>query len=225
MVLVTAGKIELEAVPNAAKTGAAEVAAFELDDAEVTVAAYEECVRAGACAKPGAPTEMRKATTRAQEPLCNAGKPGRGAHPMNCVNREEAKAYCAWKHRRLPSEEEWQLAAEGGEGRRYPWGAEVPGDRACWDGAGNRAGAGKRAGTCAVKAFAGGKSAHGAFDLAGNVWEWTSSCIDADCKQVSVRGGAWFNDGPTALRASLRQGESPATRSPGVGFRCARSNP
>jgi hypothetical protein len=225
MVIAPAAKVELAAHPNAAKSGAVEVATFELDEAEVTVGAYQACVRAGACAKPGPPTETRKATVRAQESLCNAGKPGRDAHPMNCVSQEEAKAYCAWKKRRLPTEEEWQAEAEGGQARAYPWGAEAPADRACWDGAGNRAGAGKRAGTCPVKTIASGKSAHGAFDLAGNVWEWTSSCIDAECKQSSVRGGGWFNDAPSALKASVRQGEAPTTRSPGLGFRCARATP
>jgi sulfatase modifying factor 1 len=224
MVIVPAGKVELAPLTVAKRSGAAEVAAFQLDEAEVTVTAYGACVRAGKCAKPGPPSETKKAPARAQEPLCNWRKPGRDAHPMNCVSQAEAKAYCEWKHKRLPTEEEWQAAAEGGEGRVYPWGSEVPGDRACWDGAGSKLGAGKRAGTCVVKSFPSGKSAQGAFDLAGNVWEWTSSCFDADCKEVSVRGGAWYNEGVSSLKGALRQAEAATTSSPGLGFRCARGN-
>jgi formylglycine-generating enzyme required for sulfatase activity len=225
MLHVPASTVELAPFASAARSGRVEVAAFELEESEVTVAAYESCVRAGACAKPGSPTETPKASSRAQEPLCNAGKARRAAHPMNCVSQEEAQAYCAWKKRRLPTEEEWQAAAEGGEGRPYPWGTEPPAGRACWDGAGSAAGAGKREGTCAVKSIARGKSAQGAFDLAGNVWEWTSSCIDASCKQASVRGGSWVNQAAGTLRGAMRQGEAPATRSPGLGFRCARNTP
>jgi formylglycine-generating enzyme required for sulfatase activity len=225
LVSVPATTITLVEYPGAERSGAVEVAAFELDETEVTVAAYDACVRAGACAKPGPPTATPKAPSRDQEPLCNAGKPGRAAHPMNCVSQEEAKAYCAWKKRRLPTEEEWQGAAEGGERRAYPWGAEPPADRACWDGAGSSAGAGKRGGTCPVKAFARGKSPQGAFDLAGNVWEWTASCVDAACKQAMVRGGSWVNQAAGVLRGAMRQGEAPTTRSPGLGFRCARTSP
>jgi serine/threonine-protein kinase len=224
MVLVPAAKVELASFPSAARTGLVEVAAFQLDEAEVTVAAFSACVRAGMCAKPGPPTESKKASARAQEPLCNWRKPGREAHPMNCVRQAEAKAFCEWKHKRLPTEEEWQAAAEGGERRAYPWGTELPADRACWDGAGSNVGAGKRANTCAARSFPSGKSAQGAFDLAGNVWEWTSSCLDGGCTEVSVRGGAWFNESASSLTASVRQGEVATVSSPGLGFRCARGN-
>jgi eukaryotic-like serine/threonine-protein kinase len=224
MVLVPAAKVELAAYPNAKRSGIVEVASFQLDEGEVTVGAYAACVRAEKCAKPGPPSESKKASVQAQEPLCNWGKPGRDAHPMNCLSQAEAAAFCAWRERRLPTEEEWQAAAEGGEKRTYPWGAEAPADRACWDGAGSKAGAGKRTSTCASKSFASGKSAQGAFDLAGNVWEWTSSCLDADCKEVVARGGAWFNGTASSLKGALRQGEGKTTSSPGLGFRCARAN-
>jgi formylglycine-generating enzyme len=212
MVLVPAATVELAPVPGAARSGSVAVASFQLDEGEVSAGAYMACVRAGACAKPGAPTETKRSPARVQEPLCNARKPGREAHPMNCVSRDEAAAYCAWKKKRLPTEEEWQAAAEGGEKRPFPWGNDAPADRACWDGPGSNVGAGKRANTCATKSFASGKSAQGAFDLAGNVWEWTSSCLDAPCNEAIARGGAWFNETPGALKTSLRQPESPASR-------------
>jgi formylglycine-generating enzyme required for sulfatase activity len=81
----------------------------------VTVAAYRLCVRASACAPP------------IKHEGCNWEQRGRDDHPINCVDWAQANAYCAWMGKRLPTEEEWEYAARGREGRRYPWGDEAPG--------------------------------------------------------------------------------------------------
>lgn len=128
----------------------------------------------------------RAIVLRDHEPVCN-------------VNYHEAQAFCAWAGRRLPTEAEWEVAATGGERRRYPWGDDASADRANADGI--------YGGVCDVAAFEAGESPTGARQMIGNVWEWTSSafepypgfCVDP-YKEYSepwfgthqvLRGGAW----------------------------------
>jgi len=93
-----------------------EVARFCLDLTEVTVSDYAGCVSSGKC---------MPANTGGS---CNAGVAGRENHPINCVDWNQADAYCQAQGLRLPTEEEWEYAAKGGdEDRRYPWGAAPPG--------------------------------------------------------------------------------------------------
>jgi formylglycine-generating enzyme required for sulfatase activity len=100
------------------------VKSFRLDRTEVTVQAYAECVRAGACREPDAYRNQ----PGNYHAFCNWKHPEkRLLHPINCVNFQQASAFCSWAHKRLPTEEEWEYAARGGsEGRTYPWGNEKP---------------------------------------------------------------------------------------------------
>ena len=179
------------------------VASFWLDRTEVTVSAYASCVSAGPCSDPEVGAE------------CNAGRPNRGAHPANCVDWDQATAYCAWLGRRLPTEEEWEWAARGGErGSVYPWGAALPGAQLCWSREGSVAG------TCPVAAYPAGRSPEGLADLAGNVWEWTSSVRGA---WRVVRGGGWGTRDAAFVRAGARRADLPADgHDSDLGFRCAR---
>jgi formylglycine-generating enzyme required for sulfatase activity len=194
------------------------VASFCLDRTEVTVAAYRGCVESGACtaADHGAP--------------CNWGVAGRDDHPINCVDWNQAHAYCAAAGKRLPTEKEWELAARGVEGRTYPWGDALPADRACWNGEGNDAGKGRREGTCAVGSHPGGRTPEGVEDMAGNVWEWVEDVycpyLAPGCTEAARvnRGGAFSYGYATDLRAANRHRYAAASRSPGVGIRCARSD-
>jgi outer membrane protein len=203
----------------------ATVAPFLLDVTEVTVSAYAGCVKAGRCAVAGATVEWANITAddRAKySARCNGGRGDRQQHAMNCVDWNQAVAYCEWLGKRLPTEEEWEWASRGAErGTTYPWGNEAPGNQLCWDGEGSDLGEGNRSSACAVGSYARGDSPHGVKDLAGNVWEWTSSASDASSRVI--RGGGWGNDDPRFVSAATRDGTAPDNRDFALGFRCART--
>jgi formylglycine-generating enzyme required for sulfatase activity len=186
---------------------------FSLDATEVTADAYAACVRGGGCTAdhPGEWTLYGKEFTA--DGRCNYGVIGKGNHPINCVDWNQATAYCRWAGKRLPTEEEWEWAARGqSRGTQYPWGDEEPGSRACWN----------RSETCAVGSYPAGDAPGGIHDLAGNVWEWTASKYAANSSLRVLRGGG-FSDDATALLASIRGRYDPAPRYNYVGFRCSRT--
>ncbi len=194
-----------------------ELSAFEIDRTEVTVRSYGACVAAGACEVAG------------EDPYCNWSKrTTRGDHPINCVSWHDAKAFCAWAGKRLPTEGEWEFAARGPGARRFPWGNEAPNGRVCWDGKGSDVAPGQRRGTCVVASHPTGKSAFGVEDMAGNVLEWTSDfysasyAADPSTTHRVNRGGSWITYEGADLRASLRFRMTPARRDFTVGFRCVR---
>ncbi len=208
---------------------------FLLDATEVTVAAYGACVAAGKCTPAPATVEWEaigRSERTAWSAYCNRDRADRADHPVNCVDWNQATAYCAWAGKRLPSEEEWEWAARNAkQGTAYPWGNDHPGDRPCWSGEGSDVGKGNRASTCAVGTHAKSDSAAGVKDLAGNVWEWTSSAtvVFADSRgrggtPVKIaRGGGWSDGDPRNVSAAVRFPDLPTRRSADLGFRCART--
>ena len=129
-----------------------------MDRTEVTTAAYAACVSAGKCTR---------AHTGSVLASCNAGVAGREQHPINCVDWNQADAYCQAQGLRLPTEEEWEYAATGGDGRTFSWGNEWPSNQLCW----NRYGDGRTYpnSTCAVGSYPNGRSPFGVDDMSGNV--------------------------------------------------------
>jgi formylglycine-generating enzyme required for sulfatase activity len=185
------------------------VAAFAIDATEVTVEAYRECVRAGRCQEPE------------QYPFdCNWGRGDREAHPVNCVDWSQATTYCGWKGKRLPTEWEWEKAARGTDGQKYPWGNEQVSCRQAVIGEGRTGACGRGDTTFEVASKPLGVSPYGAHDMIGNVCEWTSSQYPGSTDPV-VRGG-WWGSEPGKARASGRSVLDPVYRYGFHGFRCAQ---
>jgi len=170
---------------------------------------------------------------------------GQENHPVTCISFKEASDYAAWAGKRLPTEEEWEYAARGAGGFLYPWGDEFDADRAhC---SMSKMVGGRRAQECGT--LEAGASPFGVLDLAGNVWEWTTSSYVAyegyhdiqistrytrgqaeayaatalfNAQKRVIRGGSWQNP-KTALISALRQPADVNTWNTTVGFRCAWS--
>lgn len=136
---------------------------------------------------------------------------GHPFHPVAGISLDEARSYARWAGKRLPTEVEWERAARGTDGRRYPWGDAFERERA------NTEERGLLAAT-PVGTHPGGASPAGAHDMAGNVWEWTET--HRGVRSV-VRGGSFLS--PAARAQTFYRGfADPGTRSPVVGFRCVR---
>jgi len=166
-----------------------------LDEFEVTAAEFKACSDSGKC-KRATPTNRWDGITAKQQklydPICNANDyAGRGAHPMNCVDWQEAQNFCVeMRGGRLPTEAEWEFAARGSDGRIYPWGDQAP-EPGLLNACGAECTAWGRknpdypnvlapmyksddgfAHTSPVGSFPRGKTSHGMKDMVGNVGEW-----------------------------------------------------
>jgi formylglycine-generating enzyme required for sulfatase activity len=185
------------------------IQAFEMDLHEVTLENYMACVDDNACTLPDV------------DHFCVWGRQDKLNHPMNCVDWPQATAYCAWRKKRLPTEEEWEYAARGTDGRAYPWGKPpAPADLCI-----NR----PKKGTCEADKVP-VDTAWGLKGMAGNVWEWTSSGYNEDYskrreKERHVyRGGSWYEEKLEDMRATTRNRRAPPQdRLDYLGFRCART--
>lgn len=132
-------------------------------------------------------------------------------HPVVAVTWYDAQAYATWAGKRLLTEEEWEKSARGTDGRRFPWGNNFESTRCNT--------LEFRAGRATdVRQFPSGVSPYGVFDLAGNVWEWTSTTFASTLRVL--RGGSW-NDPSFVARCSARYYLGPSVRLAYVGFRCA----
>ncbi len=150
--------------------------------------------------------------------------PGKERHPVVYVDLDDARAFARWAGKRLPTEEEWQFAAEGPQHTRYPWGDEMRAD-ACNNSSGGN--------TMPVKQFPAGRSVFGCYDLCGNVWHWTESersdgrtrfCILKGGSCYKAAGSVWYADGgplPCRFAAKFLLMWSGLDRCSTIGFRCA----
>jgi len=211
------------------------VSDFWIDKTEVTNAQYRKCVEAGTCRAP---------TT------CDWGEPtysgsSKADHPVVCVSWHDAKTYCEWAGKRLPTEAEWEKAARGTDARRYPWGNTFDGSKVnfcdvnCeFDRTDSSADDGYQR-TAPVGSYPQGVSPYGVLDMVGNVWEWCQDWYDSDYYASSpqrdpqgpssgsyrvIRGGSWSND-ERNVRAASRFRDVPGFHNRDVGFRCVSQSP
>ncbi len=218
----TFGNDTPRAMPNETPEQKVTVSSFSIDRTEVTVGAYRACVERGACPPPTIVSTLCTFTA------------GDDERPMNCVSWDEAATYCAARGDRLPTEAEWELAARGTEEHLYPWGDRQPTCEAAVSRRGEHTAEGCADLPLPVSPTR-GCSRLGVADLAGNVEEWVADFYDdrhvraegRDPKGAPigtahvVRGGSFLSPW-SHLRVTHRSWASVMTRTPGVGFRCAR---
>ena len=153
------------------------------------------------------------------------GRPpaGKEDHPVVYVDLDDARAYATWAGKRLPTEEEWQLAAQGEQGYMYPWGETY--DPACCPG--------ETDGTASVMAYPGGCSPFGCYDMCGNTWELTEGeWSDGRTRFLILKGGSyfqahgsqWYTEGgprPNGYALKFIRIWPGLDRCSTIGFRCA----
>jgi serine/threonine-protein kinase len=195
--------------------------AFWIDQTEVTNFMYAKCVGDNDCTSPSSSSSFTRDFYYGNSEFDD--------YPVIYVDWNQAKNYCSWAGRELPTEAEWEKAARGTDGRTYPWGEEIDCDKAnyylC------------TGDTSPVGSYEGGKSIYGVYDMVGNVNEWVSSLpmgypYDADDGREDLsasgarvlRGGSWFIQG--YVYSAYRNNQvGPGLTDISVGFRCALSQP
>ncbi|WP_079253663.1 formylglycine-generating enzyme family protein [Endozoicomonas arenosclerae] len=202
--------------------------AFKIDKYEVTFRRYQKCMddKKAKCTPPSVGGAM------------NYGWEGVDSFPVNGVTWYQAKKFCEFEGKRLPTEAEWEKAARGTDQRTYPWGWRKPScERAVID-APNAGELGCKTGnTMNVGSKPKGASPYGAMDMAGNLWEWTADWHSETYYNYSpgynpkgpalglyktTRGGDFFSRNDYEVRSTSRFPYEPSDPSIAVGFRCAK---
>jgi formylglycine-generating enzyme required for sulfatase activity len=207
-----------------------ELAAFDIMATPVTNAQYARFVAATGHPAPDVDAETWASyrlvhayeRTRRHAWVNGAFPQGRDDHPVVLVSVADAQAYARWLSAqtgetwRLPSEQEWEKAARGSDGRTFPWGDTFDAshlnshDRGPFD-------------TMPVGSFPQGASPHGMLDAAGQVFEWTASAT-SETRRL-VKGGSWDDKGCGVCRPAARHGRPAALKHILIGFRLVRERP
>ena len=205
---------------------------FYIDKYEVTVREYKEFAKATGHPLPALLTADTDTNTDTKKKWAEAVKypPIEDDFPINDVPYMDAESYCKWAGKRLPTEEEWEKAARGTDGRLYPWGNDKKIGKANtieWSK--------EKVAAVAVGSFPTDVSPYGVYDMAGNIMEWTSSWYEAypgsklkrpqfGKKYKVMKGGAWMGPITPFARTSHRYAAGGTERNhhPHFGMRCAK---
>ena len=204
-----------------------DLSSFSIDMREVTKVQYDSCVAAGVCTP-----------AHDNDGKCVAWNDGkfvpvyasRHEHdeesPVICITWYQARDYCTYKGKRLPSEAQWEYAALAGGSTVYAWGNQQPDAARCTQASEGKP---KKAGSFPPNPW-------GLFDMTGNVWEWVNDRYQHDYYATSdikdppgpdagqyrvIRGGGWYS-GPLQLRIRNRHWFEPNFGEVSIGFRCAK---
>ena len=185
---------------------------FALGVYEVTVAEWTACVRDGACPK--------LSTWAADNP--------NPLIPATSISHDDALAFLSWLSRqsgrayRLPTDAEWEYASRAGAASAFPWGDGIAPSDANYDHTARYQGSATSPYRGYPEAVSGyPPNGFGLYQMQGNVWEWTSACLDAGCRNRALRGGS-FESVPGELRSANRFGLAGTKRRDDVGLRVAR---
>ena len=233
MVRIPAGPFLMgsnDGLPNERPEHSVTLSDFYMDQYEVTAGRYQKFLESG---KHEIPATWDDDAAHSLED-----------RPAVGMTWTEAANYCQWTGKRLPTEAEWEKAARGTDGRRYPWGHMQPFvdianyNRGIWVSEAVTlvpVGSGQEGMSVRHGLKEGGKSPYGLFHMAGNAAEWVNDWYDREYYQQSpdknpsgpttgekrvLRGGSWA-DLPTALRVTARFSAEPAFEDRTIGFRCA----
>jgi len=193
---------------------------YWIDQTEITNAQYAKCVNAGGCTAPS------KTSSYSRDSYY--GNSQYDDYPVLWVDWNQARDYCQWAGRELPTEAQWEKAARGTDGRTFPWGNDGPNATLANynDSQGD---------TTAVGSYPDGASQYGALDMAGNVWEWVADWFGVYLSDVErnptgptsgeqrvLRGGSWFHYLSDGIRSAYRHVNYPLYSGYfDTGFRCA----
>lgn len=195
------------------------LAPFEIDRNEVTNAEFQRFVEATGHTTTAEERGYSWDITRCRRCSWRTPRPARDAmehpdDPVVHVSWADARAYCDWAGGRLPSEDEWEFSARGEERRTFPWGDD-------WDPSRLRDLEARGIGLESVHAHPEGATPEGVENLAGSVWEWTSTRSGAEEKRI-FKGGSWMDRIPAYFRSAAFSDDAPDYSSIALGFRCAR---
>jgi formylglycine-generating enzyme required for sulfatase activity len=209
---------------NEAPEHQVELSSFSIDALEVTSAQYDSCVNAGVCAPAHDSDGQCIAWNGRNFIRARIVRQDKDAElPVVCVTWYQARDYCNYKGKKLPSEAQWEYSALSGRKATFSWGDERPDATRCAQGKP------KKAGSFIANPW-------GLFDMTGNVWEWVSDRYQSDYYLTSepadpegpdagqyrvIRGGGWYSD-PEQLRIKNRHWFEPNFGEVSIGFRCAK---